>query len=121
MSVAGDVTTQTLQPSGSGGALDFGAEADSQGTNTMDFSPNGTKLYIGANTGDTIFQYNLSVAFDVTTAVYSGRSLVLQGFGSPEVALTFFNGMHIRKDTGKSLFVQHGDNSNFFVDEYTTI
>ena len=121
MSVAGDITTSALGPSGTSGALDFAAEADTQQANTMDFSPNGTKLYIGHNSIDTIFQYDMSVAYDISTAVYSGKSLVLQGLGSPEVALSFFHGMHIRKDTGKSMFIQHGDNSNFFVDEYTTI
>ena len=118
MNTPGDVTS-LVALSGTAGVLDFSAEVSASNTaSSMDWSPNGTKLYIMTSDTDTIFQYDMSVAYDISTAVYSGKSLVLQGFGSPEVLLTFNNGIHVRKDTGRSLFVQHGDNSNFFIDEY---
>jgi len=34
------------------------------------FKPDGTRLYISGNTGDAVYEYSLSTAFDVTTATY---------------------------------------------------
>ncbi len=38
------------------------------------FSPDGTKMYVMGDDNDTVYQYILSVAWDVDTAAYSGKS-----------------------------------------------
>jgi len=46
----------------------------------ISFNNNGTKLYVlkGETSGDAIFELNLSTAYDITTATYSGVNLDLQ-------------------------------------------
>jgi len=39
------------------------------------FKGDGTKMYVLGNTGDTIFQYALSTAWDISTASYESKSL----------------------------------------------
>lgn len=39
-------------------------------------NPDGTIFYVIGNTNNRIFQYNLSIGFDLSTAVYSGNSFV---------------------------------------------
>lgn len=49
--------------------------SEEQYINGFDFSTDGTKLYIiGADT-DTVYQYTLSTAWDVSSGVYSSKSL----------------------------------------------
>ncbi|GAG87157.1 unnamed protein product, partial [marine sediment metagenome] len=38
------------------------------------FKPDGTKMYVVGTNGDAVFQYSLSVAWDVSTAAYEGKS-----------------------------------------------
>ena len=42
--------------------------------NTFAFANNGTKLYVMGNTNDTVFEYTLTTAYDVSTASYSNNS-----------------------------------------------
>lgn len=42
--------------------------------NGLDFKTDGTKMYVVGTTNDTVYEYNLSTAWDITTASY------LQGF-----------------------------------------
>jgi hypothetical protein len=42
----------------------------------------GTKMYVSDLTGQTIYQYTLSVAWDITTAVYASKSIAGVGAGS---------------------------------------
>ena len=47
-------------------------------------SEDGSKFYVTGNTNDSVFQYNLSSPWDITTASYSGNSLsVAAQDGSP--------------------------------------
>ena len=41
----------------------------------VSFSLDGTQMYVVGSTMDTVYQYNLSTAWDVTTATYSSKSL----------------------------------------------
>jgi len=46
------------------------------------FKPDGTKMYLAGDTSDTIYQYTLSTAWDVSTASYDSKSYnVTQGGG----------------------------------------
>lgn len=42
--------------------------------NDVFFSSDGTKMYIAGNTNDTIYQYTLTTAWDVSTASYANKS-----------------------------------------------
>ena len=44
--------------------------------NGVFFKPDGTKMFVVGQTGDDVNQYNLSTAWDVSTAVYGGRESV---------------------------------------------
>lgn len=74
MSVAGDAGTATSQ----GQALDVSGEFD---TNLfgMIYTPDGSKLFVvGTNSSAVIIaQYDLSTAYDVNTASYSGKQITV--------------------------------------------
>lgn len=40
----------------------------------LDISDDGTKVYVVGTTNDTVYQYNLSTAYDISTATYSNKS-----------------------------------------------
>ena len=50
----------------------FSSQASSMRTGF--FKPDGTKMYMGSISTNTIYEYNLSTAWDVSTAVYSTNS-----------------------------------------------
>ena len=64
----------------------------------LDFSPDGTKMYVVGDSNNTIFQYTLSTAWDVSTATYATKSLSV---ASQETAPT---GMAFNSD-GTKVFV----------------
>lgn len=66
LSVAWDVTTATA----SGSNFNF-ASQDTQ-PYSIEFNPTGTKMYMGGFQNDSIYEYNLSPPFDVSTASFVG-------------------------------------------------
>ena len=75
----------------------------------MAFKPDGTKLYIAEYTNATIFEYSLSTAWDISTATYSGTSLVVS-------TNTYPVGMYF-KDDGSTLYLT--DLVGIHVDQYS--
>jgi len=61
---AWDVTTASISRS-------FSVAGQETGTSGVFFKPDGTKMYVTGSTGDDINEYNLSTAWDVTTASVS--------------------------------------------------
>lgn len=57
----------------------------------VSFSGDGTKMYIAGNETDSIYQYNLGTAFDVTTAVYSNISVDVSSQTTAPHAIRFNN------------------------------
>lgn len=55
------------------------------------FKPNGLKMYVVGNTSDTIFEYDLSTAWDVSTAAYNSVSVSVSGFDTNPLDLKFTN------------------------------
>jgi DNA-binding beta-propeller fold protein YncE len=53
-------------------------------TNSIFFKPDGTKMYVMGGAGDDINEYNLSTAWDVTTATYSQKSSIGAQETSPQ-------------------------------------
>ena len=81
LSTAWDVTSATF--------LQF-FSVTAQDTNPAGifFKPDGTKMYISGMTGDDINEYNLSTAWDISTAVYSQAFSVSSQDASP-AGITF--------------------------------
>ena len=53
------------------------------------FKPDGTKVYILGNTNDTVFQYTLSTAWDLSTASYDNKSFSISSQGTFPYGLAF--------------------------------
>jgi sugar lactone lactonase YvrE len=49
--------------------------AQENGPREVSFSLDGTNMYVVGTANDTVYQYSLSAAWDVTTAVYAAKSL----------------------------------------------
>ena len=56
------------------------------------FSADGTKLFVTGTSGDDINGYNLSTAFDITTAVYNESSSALSQISNPQGLVANANG-----------------------------
>ncbi len=66
----------------------FSVTSEETDPRTVEFKPDGTKMYVSGATNDTIFQYTLSTPWDVTTASYDSVSSSLRypgGSGSSTV------------------------------------
>jgi DNA-binding beta-propeller fold protein YncE len=53
------------------------------------FNPDGTKMYIVGNANDTVYQYTLSVAWDISTATYAERSKYVEDEDTLPFGLSF--------------------------------
>ena len=65
LSVGFDTTTSVY-------SQNFSLSEDGISTNGIAFNPDGTQMFIVGNGTDSVYQYNLSTGFDVSTAVYTG-------------------------------------------------
>jgi DNA-binding beta-propeller fold protein YncE len=60
------------------------------------FNPEGNKMFIAGATGDAVYEYILSAAFDISTAVYStnfsvaGQEATIQGIAFNESGTKFY-------------------------------
>lgn len=57
--------------------------------NGLAFGDSGTKMYVVGTTGDRIYQYNLTTAWDIATASYSNLSLLISGAETSATSLAF--------------------------------
>lgn len=73
------------------------------------FKSDGTKMYIAGTTGDAIFQYSLSTAWDVSTASYDSVSFSVASEGTFPSGLAF-------SDDGTSMYVSDAVD---FISQYT--
>lgn len=69
LSVAWDISTISAT------VATFSFTAQTTTARGLTMSPDGTKMYITAESINTAFEYTLSTAFDITTATYSGNSI----------------------------------------------
>ncbi|KOF04374.1 hypothetical protein OB69_02370, partial [Roseivirga seohaensis subsp. aquiponti] len=68
LAVAFDVSTAVY----AGNAERFSIAGQEMSSRSLMFDPYGTRMFVMGESGDDINEYNLAVAFDVSTAVYSG-------------------------------------------------
>ena len=52
----------------------FSVAAQDLGPSEVNFTPDGTKMYIIGPVTDTVYEYDLSAAWDISTAVYNSVS-----------------------------------------------
>jgi len=89
MSVAWDITTISFTEK------TFSVASQEATPNSLFFKPDGTKMYIIGPTGDDINEYNLSVAWDITTASFAQASSALTQEITP-------NGLYFKPDGSKA-------------------
>ena len=83
----------------------FSVSAQETGPSGIFFKPDGTKMYITGTSGDDVNEYNLSTAWDISTASYSQVFSVAAQMGNPRAI--FFKGdgtkMFIADQTGPDI------------------
>ena len=73
LSTAWDVSTASFD------SVSLSVSSEDTTPNGLAFSSDGTKLYITGNANNKVFQYDLSTAWDLSTASYANKSLATQG------------------------------------------
>lgn len=69
LSTAWDVSTASYD------SVSFSVSSQETTPYGMFFKPDGTKMYIVGNTSDTVYQYSLSTAWDISTLSYDSKSV----------------------------------------------
>jgi hypothetical protein len=79
LSTAWDVSTASFD------SVTLSVSSEDTTPNGLAFSSDGTKLYITGNANNRVFQYDLSTAWDLSTASYASKSLLTttDGAGGP--------------------------------------
>jgi sugar lactone lactonase YvrE len=67
----------------------FGVSAQENAPNGLWFKPDGTSMYIVGTTNDTVYQYTLSTAWDVSTASYASISFSVVNQDTNPTAINF--------------------------------
>ena len=88
---------------------EFGVATQEANPEAVEFKPDGTKMYITGTSGDDINEYDLSTAWDISTATYSQTSSSMSGTETAPRGMAF-------KPDGTSVWVV-GINSDT-VDRY---
>ena len=104
LSTAYDISTASYD------SVSLDQTAQSNGMSGMTFKPDGTKLYTCDNVNDTVYQYSLSTAFDLSTASYDSVSFSVSTQATIPQAIIFNN-------DGTSMYIC--DNGNDSVFQYT--
>lgn len=77
----------------------------------LGFAYDGTKFFVVGNTNDTVYQYSLGTAWDVSTASYSSKSFSIAGQDTQAYSIRF-------KPDGTKMYIGGADNTSVF--QYTT-
>ena len=74
----------------------FNVTSEGSGSRGVAFSPDGLKMYVLNNTDDEVNQYNLSTAYDISTAQFNNQTLDLASeMGNPQGLAISSDGEHI--------------------------
>jgi len=83
LSTSWDVSTASLDSSS------YTVYSQVSGGQDVALSPDGTKMYVLAGNNNTLYQYTLATAFDLSAVSYSGKSLSVTSQGSNPNSITF--------------------------------
>ena len=75
-----DVTNPFDISTASYSGISLSVSAQAVAPTALAFNADGTKLFVSGSSSDRIFTYNLTTAFDISTASYSGITFNLAGF-----------------------------------------
>jgi hypothetical protein len=103
LSTAWDVSTASYA------SKSFSATSQDTDLYGLFFKPDGTKMYLAGNSGNSIYQYSLSTAWDVSTASYDSVSFSVASQGTFPSGLSF-------SDDGTKMYVS---DSLDFISQYT--
>ena len=70
-------------------SLSISVSGQSSNPYGVTFSSDGTKMYILGNSNQTVYQYTLSTAWNVSTAVYASLSISVSGQSSNPFGVAF--------------------------------
>lgn len=91
-----------------GSVTSFSVSGQDTAANGIFFKPDGTRMYVGGNINNSIFQYDLGTAWDVTSAVYNGVSFTDASLvGSVHLGVAF-------KSDGFRMFVSDSSSDTVF-------
>ena len=88
-------------------SVSFSVAGQETSPNDITFNTDGTKMYMVGGGAETVFQYNLSTGFNLSTASYSGVNLSVSGQTAGPSGITFNNNgtkMYILSFTTDSVF-----------------
>lgn len=107
LSTAWDITTATYNSEN--------GSVNSQETNASDliFKPDGTKMYALGSTSDTVYQYSLSTAWDVSTLSYDNKSISITSQDATPTGIIF-------KSDGTSFYMCGSATDNIYQYDMTT-
>lgn len=83
LSTAYDISTASYD------SVTLDVSSQEAGPNAIEFSTDGTKMYIVGWQNDTVFQYTLTSAFDLSTASYANKSFSVANQESAPLGLRF--------------------------------
>ena len=98
LSSAWDVSTASYDSV----SFSISTQVGTTNVSSLFFSADGTNMYVGGTTNDTIYQYTLSSAWDLSTASYASKSLSVASedtnprgiFFKPDGSLLFVSGIN---------------------------
>lgn len=107
LSTAFDVSTATYD------SVSFSVSSQEASAQAVLFNDDGTSMYVSGSDNDTVYQYTLTTAFDVSTASYASKSLDLSTQEGNPNSLTW-------NDDGTKLYVGGNDALKVFQYNLTT-
>ena len=88
-------------------SLSVSISGQSSGAYGLAFSPDGTKMYVLDNSSETVYQYTLSTAWNVSTASYASLSKSVSAQSSNPIGVAFSSDgtkMYILDYTNKAVY-----------------
>ena len=85
----------------------FSVAAQDASPQGLFFKPEGTKMYVLGNTGDDVNEYNLSTAWNITTASYVQNYSVGDAFNQTGILIP--QGLFFRPDGSRMYIVDSGN------------
>jgi len=101
LSTAWDLSTASYD------SVSFSVASQDIAPASLFFKSDGTKMYVTGNGSDTVYQYSLSTAWDVSTASYDSVSFSVTGQDSSPLGLFF-------KSDGTKMYVVGGGNDTVY-------
>ena len=101
LSTAWDLSTASID------GVTFSVQTQDTIPRVLDFKPDGTKMFYGGAISEAVYEYDLSTAWDISTASYSNKSFNTDTQDSQLYGMTF-------NSSGTKMFTGGGSNDSIF-------